>query len=171
MAVGKRGEAARRLLERAAGRAPGKHPWPGSKAEQIAVPAAAGLTFVCGAISAARHVPGLAALAVVAFAALVGLVGVGAVLRVKQRAETAAALDWTWHAKMYAERTHLAELEAGWLRALAEARKALRSFLAHPATGGHLRDFEAERPDLAPIVLDVARDTDQGGGGNGPAAR
>jgi hypothetical protein len=160
MAVGRRGDAARRLLESAKGRAPGKHPWRGSKGERGSIAAAAGVTLVLGLLAVAKTSGALGGIAGLALGVLVALLAFSFFAREQEKAETAAAIDWVWHAKMYAERTGLAELEAGWLRALGDAQKALRSFDSKPATGGQLRDFEAERPDLSPIVEEVARDTD-----------
>jgi hypothetical protein len=159
MAVGKRGEAARARLE-GLGRAPGKHPWAGSNVERVAILAAGALTLVLGMLAGVRASGGLAAGAGVAFFALLGLLGVSALARQKEKAETTAALDWVWHARMYAERTGLAELEAGWLRALRDAKRALRRFEGRPASGGQLRDFEDQWPELSSIVHEVARDTE-----------
>jgi hypothetical protein len=165
MAVGRRGDAARRLLESAKGRTPGKHPWRGSKGERISIPTAATATLVLGLLAVTTSSGALGGIAGLAFGGLASLLAFSFFARQQEKAETAASIDWAWHAKMYAERTGLAELEAGWLRALVDAQKALRSFDAKPATGGQLRDFEAERPDLAPIVHEVARDTDDSGSG------
>ncbi len=168
MAVGRRGDEARRVLERALRsgregrerRKPGKHPWPGSRAERIAIPVAGAATFLFGLFALTGSAGALGALATVAFCVLAALVTYSVLARRVERAELAAAVDWVWHARMYQERTHFAELEAGWLRALLDAQRALRTFDAKPGTGGQLRDFEAERPDLAPIVHEVARDTE-----------
>ena len=160
MAVGRRGDEARRLLEHARGRSPGRHPWRGSRAELLSIPIAGGVTLLLGLFAAVSGSSVLGALAGLFFGALAALVAYSFFARQQERAELAAAIDWVWHARMYGERTRYAELEAGWLRALVEAQRALKSFDAKPATGGQLRDFEAERPDLAEIVHEVARDTE-----------
>jgi hypothetical protein len=160
MAVGRRGDAARRVLARRGGGTPGRHPWHGSKAERIGIPAAAVGALVFALRMFAGGGGGMAALTAVCLTALGALVARSVLVRRLERAELAAAVDWVWHARMYGERTRFAELEAGWLRALVDAHRALQSFDARPGTGGQLRDFERERPDLAPIVHEVVRDTE-----------
>ncbi len=160
MAVGRRGDAARSVLERSAGRSPGRHPWRGSRAELIAVPVAGGGTLVLGLFAVTNGSGLFEALAALSFSILAALVGYSVSARRQERAEIAAAIDWVWHARMYGDRTNVADLEAGWLRALVDAQRALRSFDAGRAKGDQLRDFEAERPDLAAIVHEVARDTE-----------
>jgi hypothetical protein len=160
MAVGRRGDEARRVLEQAKGRAPGKHPWHGSQLERLWVPIAGGITLLLGVLALAVGSGALGVLAGLSLGGLVSLFAYSFFARQQERAELAASVDWVWHARMYAERTQYAELEAGWLRALLDAQRALRSFEAGPATGGQLRDFETERPDLSEIVEEVARDTE-----------
>jgi hypothetical protein len=160
MAVGRRGDEARRILEKAKGRSPGKHPWHGSKIELISIPLAGGVSLLLGLFAAVRGSMALGGVAGGAFAALAGLLVHSFFARRQERAELVAAIDWVWHARMYEERTGFAELEAGWLRALVDSERALKSFDARPGSGGQLRDFETERPDLAAIVHEVARDTE-----------
>lgn len=160
MAVGRRGDEARRVLEQAKGRAPGKHPWHGSRGELIAIPVAAGATLLIALFGLAEDSGLAAAIAGLAFGGLGALVAYSFFARQQEKAELVAAIDWVWHARMYEERTSYAELEAGWLRALLDAHRALKSFEAKAATGGQLRDFESERPDLAEIVHEVVRDTE-----------
>ncbi len=173
MAVGRRGDEARRVLESAVGRAPGKHPWRGSKAERVSIPVAGGVTLLLAVLAIAEGSGGLGGIAGLAFGGLAALLAFSFFARQQEKVEIAAAIDWVWHSRMYAERTSVAELEAGWLRALVDAHKALKSFDTHPATGDQLRDFEQERPDLASIVHEVARDTDaseSGAEGSAPGA-
>ena len=166
MAVGKRGGEARAIAQRAldAGRVPGKHPWVKSRSELIALPVAGALTLLPALFALAWS--GSAAGTVMTGVALASLlttatlVAFGAWARALEKKEKRAAIDWVWHHAVYAERARLAELEAGWLRALEGAHKALRSFDAKAGTGGQLRDFEQWRPDLADMVHEVARDTE-----------
>jgi len=166
MAVGKRGDEARRILVRAAGRPPGKHPWARSRLELITVPVtgAAGVLVALFAMATWSDSPAtarlLVAVAVSCLAAFGALIACGVIARRHEREEIAAALDWVWHARMYEERTHLAELEAGWLRALVDAHRARKSFDAKAGTGGQLREFEQWRPDLVDMMQEVARDTE-----------
>jgi hypothetical protein len=165
MAVGRRGDEARRVLECAKGRIPGRHPWRASRAERISIPVAGGATLVLGLLAAmsdpgASSGAGLSALAALSVVLLAALLAFSIFARRQERAELAAAIDWVWHARMYGERTSHAELEAGWLRALVDAQRRLRAFDARAASGGQLRDFEQDRPDLAEIVHEVARDTE-----------
>jgi DNA-directed RNA polymerase subunit K/omega len=166
MAVGKRGDEARRMLARTAGRSPGKHPWARSRMETVMVPAM-GVTAVLLGVFAIATWSGspatsrvLAALSVSSFVAFAGLLACGVIARRHEQEEIVAAIDWVWHARMYEERMKLAELEAGWLRALVDAQRARKSFDAKAGTGGQLRDFEKWRPDLIDIMLEVARDTE-----------
>jgi hypothetical protein len=163
MAVGRRGDEARRVLEPAKGRTPGQHPWKGSRAELVSIPVAGGATLLLTLFAIASGSIGLGALAGLAFGGLAALLAYSFFARQQERAELAAAIDWVWHSRMYEERTRYAELEAGWLRALLDAQRASRSFDLGPATGAQLRDFESERPDLSEIVLEVVRDTERGG--------
>jgi hypothetical protein len=182
MAVGKRGDEARRVLARAAGREPGKHPWARSRLELILIPVVgvAALLFAVFAASLSKDSEGaaraLAALATSSAVALAALLACSVIARRRERAEVDAALDWVWHARMYDERRRLAELEAGWLRALVDAHRALDRFDSKAGTGGQLREFETWRPDLVAVMQEVARDTggdtdtgetDQAGGGKG----
>jgi hypothetical protein len=160
MSVGRRGDEARRILEQAKGRTPGKHPWRGSRAELISIPVAGGVTLLLGLFALVAGSGALGGLAGLAFGGLAALLAFSFFAKQQEQAELVAAVDWVWHARMYEERTNVAELEAGWLRALVDSLKALRLFDAKPATGGQLHDFEAERPDLAEIVHEVARDTE-----------
>ena len=93
------------------------------------------------------------------FVVLVALLAFSFFARQKQSREIASALQWVWHAKMYAKRVRVAELEAGWLRALVDAYRALKAFDSR-AAGDQLREFEAERPDLSSIVHEVVQDTE-----------
>jgi hypothetical protein len=160
MTVGRRGDEARKMLARVTDHPPGKHPWRGSRKEVISIPIAGGVTLLFAVFATTIGSGPLAILAGVTFSVFAALLGFSLFVRRRGRAEIAAAIDWVWHARMYGERTSVAELEAGWLRALVEAFRAVKSFDARAATGGQLRDFEAERPDLAAIVHEVARDTE-----------
>jgi hypothetical protein len=118
------------------------------------------VTFLLGVLALVAGSGVLGALAGLSLGGLAALLAFSFFARQQERAELAAAVDWVWQGRMYAERTQYAELEAGWLRALLDAQRALRSFEAGAATGGQLRDFETERPDLSEIVEEVARDTE-----------
>jgi hypothetical protein len=156
--VARRGDRGRKALESLAGRAPGKHPWHGAKGERISIPVAGGATLLFALLSVVTESGALGVTAGLAFGVLVALLAFSFFVRRKERAEIALARDWIWHAKLYAERTDVAELEAGWLRALVDAFRALKAFDAR-ATGQQLRELEAERPDLSSMVHEVARDT------------
>jgi hypothetical protein len=166
MLVGKRGDEARRLLVRAQGRIPGKHPWARSKLELILIPVVGAAACLLAAFAASLSTESdgasrvLAALATSSAAAFVALIACSVIARRHEREEVQASLDWVWHARMYEERTRMAELEAGWLRALVDAHRALERFDAKAGTGGQLRDFEQWRPDLIEMMQEVARDTE-----------
>jgi hypothetical protein len=163
MGVGRRGDEARRVLARVKGRIPGEHPWRGSRTELIAIPVAGAMTLLFAlfaVLNGSAGAGGLAGLAGLSFGVFAALLAYSFFARHEERAEVAAAIDWVWHARMYRERTKHAELEAGWLRALVDAQRALKTFDAKEATGGQLREFETQRPDLAEIVHEVARDTE-----------
>jgi hypothetical protein len=163
MVVGRRGDRARRVLERTKGRVPGKHPWHGSRGERIAIPALLAFAVASAALAVPLDSAALAANAAIDVVVVVALVAFSVVVRRVERVEVGAALDWAWHAILYEERARLAELEAGWLRALVDAQRALNLFDAGAAAGGQLRAFEQDRPDLAEMVHEVARDTEEGG--------
>jgi hypothetical protein len=172
MAAGKRGDAGRPLLADAlaAGRPPGQHPWPRSRGELIAVPVAASGALLAALFAVARGAAGLGLAAALFAAAAAALVAFGVAARGREKAERRAAVDWVVHFDVYLARAEIAELEVGWLRALADAHKALRAFDAKAGTGGQLREFEAWRPDLAEMVHEVARDTDGAPAGEGAAS-
>ncbi|HEY2516781.1 MAG TPA: hypothetical protein VGI39_38185 [Polyangiaceae bacterium] len=163
IAVARRGDEARAYLHRVApGHDPGKHPWRGSRGERISIPVAGAAALLGGLFAALLGVSALWGVAALAAMVLGGLVMQSLLVRRQEKAERRAALDWAWHAVLYTERIEIAELEAGWLRELVEAHRALKTFDAKAGTGGQLRDFEQSRPDLAEIVHEVARDTESG---------
>jgi hypothetical protein len=160
IAAARQGDEARATLANAAGRAPGVHPWVKSRAELIAVPSVGAVTVIA-MLFAFTGAEWARPTAVVGTVALGFLVGWGVYTRTMEKTERIAAIDWVWHHAMYDQRARLADLELGWLRTLLEAERALRLFDQKAAAGGQLRDFENWRPDLADMVHEVARDTEE----------
>lgn len=154
-----RGLAALVKLDRARGRAPGAVPYVGSKLELVLLPtggvAALLLSMFALASSTARTPLGvLAALGWVGFA---GVVSVSFVARQRADAERRAAVDAVWHHTFFTEQAASLELEVGWLRALAAALRAQRTFDTHKGEGGQLEELARWRPDLEPVVVEVAK--------------
>ena len=154
-----RGLAALVKLDRARGRVPGEVPYVGSKLELVLLPtvgvAALLLSMFALASTAARAPLGvLAALGWVGFA---GVIAASFLARQRADGERRAAVDAVWHHTLFTEQSSALELEAGWLRALAAALRAQRAFDAHKGEGGQLVELARWRPDLEPVVVEVAK--------------
>jgi len=154
-----RGLAARRVLDRLRGRPPGLVPYAGSRLELIVVPAIGTCALLASAVTLASS-GSRAAFGIVAVAGWVtfaAALGVSAFARQRASAERAAAIDAVWHHTLFSEQTSSLELEVGWLRALSAAMRARRAFDEHRGEGGQLDELAKRRPDLEPVVADVAR--------------
>ena len=154
-----RGLAGRGLVDRVQGRLPGSVPYVGSKLELVLLPTfgatALLLSMFALAASQARGVLGvLAALGWVAFA---GVIGFSVLARQRGDTERRAAFETMWHHVLFSEQASSLELEIGWLRALAAALRTRAAFEAHEAEGGQLAELASWRPDLEPVVIEVAR--------------
>jgi hypothetical protein len=86
-----------------------------------------------------------------------GVVSASFVARQRADAERRAAVDAVWHHTFFTEQAASLELEVGWLRALAAALRAQRAFDAHKGEGGQLVELARWRPDLEPVVAEVAK--------------
>jgi hypothetical protein len=157
--VRKRGLAAAAVLRRARGRVPGRVPYVGSKLELVLLPTlgvtAVLLSMFALATTWARATLGvLGALAWVAFAAVIT---VSLLARQRADVERRAAIDAVWHHALFIEQTASLDLEVGWLRALSAALRACKAFDGHKGEGGQLAELARWRPDLEPVVAEVAK--------------
>jgi hypothetical protein len=164
--VRSRGRAAASVLRRARGRVPGLVPYVGSKFELVLLPtfgvAALLLSMFALAASWARATLGvLGALGWVAFAAVIA---VSLLARQRADAERRAAIDAVWHHALFTEQTSALDLEVGWLRALSAALRASKAFDGHKGEGGQLAELAKWRPDLEPVVVEVAKSSIAQGG-------
>ena len=155
------GLAGRAVVERVTGRLPGAVPYVGSKLELVLLPVfgvAALLLVHVGSRwrrAEARGVLGvLAALGWVAFAAVIGM---SVLARQRADVERRSAIEVTWHHVLFAEQASSLELEIGWLRALAGALRARQAFEGRKGEGGQLAELASWRPDLEPVVVEVAK--------------
>lgn len=158
--VRNRGRAALAVLEHLAGRAPGAVPYVGSKLELVLLPSvgAAALLlsmFALATTTQARAVLGI--LAASAWVAFAGVIAYSVLQRQKADVERRAALEAAWHHVFFTEQASSLDLEVGWLRALVAALRARRAFDAHKGEGGHLAELSKWRPDLEPVVVEVAK--------------
>jgi hypothetical protein len=154
-----RGLAGRVVVERVTGRLPGAVPYVGSKLELVLLPvfgvAALLLSMFALATTEARGLLGvLAALGWVAFAAVIG---VSVLARQRADVERRSAIEVTWHHVLCVEQASSLELEIGWLRALAAALRARKAFEGRKGEGGQLAELATWRPDLEPVVVEVAK--------------
>ena len=138
---------------------PGAVPYVGSKLELVLLPtfgaAALVLSMFALATTQAREVLGvLAASGWVAFAAVIA---VSVLARQRADVERRAAIETMWHHTLFTEQASSLDLEVGWLRALVAALRACRAFDAHKAEGGQLSELAKWRPDLEPVVEEVAK--------------
>jgi hypothetical protein len=151
-----RGIDGRRILSAGVGRFGG---YAGSKLELVLLPsiaAAALLVSMFAFASAGMHAP-LGAVAVLAWSGFGAAVTASVFTRRRVEMERRAAIDVVWHHLHFTEQVAALDLEAGWLRTLAAALRARRVFDAHEFEGGQLAELAAWRPDLEPIVVDVAK--------------
>jgi hypothetical protein len=146
-------------LDRARGRSPGAVPYVGSKLELVLLPTV-GLSALLLSMFALASESARAPLGVVAAAgwvAFAGVIGASFVVRQRGDAERRAAVDAVWHHSFFTEQAASLELEVGWLRALAVALRAQRTFDAHKGEGGQLLELARWRPDLEAVVVEVAK--------------
>jgi hypothetical protein len=162
--VRERGVAATSVLSRLGGRRPGEHPFPGSRAELILLPAlgAAVLLTTLFAISfSVADAPAFATIActvaaVIAWGLLIACASAAILLRRRLRAERQAILDLVWYWVFYKEQTEVVELEVGWVDALLESLKERRHFDERKGEGAELAELARWRPDLVEFVGEVA---------------
>lgn len=154
-----RGVGARAVVDAVHGRALGVATYPGSKLELVVLPLASAVALL-SLIFAFGHEGShlaLSALAVVGCGSLGATVAVSVQSRRRAGLELRAALDVVWHHTLFVEQSQSLELELGWLRALAAALRAREAFDAHKGEGGQLADLSKWRPDLEPVVSEVAK--------------
>jgi hypothetical protein len=157
--VRSRGLAAVTVLARARGRVPGAVPYVGSKLELVLLPTV-GVTALLLSMFALASSWGRAVLGVMGALGWVGFAAViAASLLTRQRVdvERRAAVDAVLYHTMFTEQAAALDLEVGWLRALAAALRAFKSFDTHKGEGGQLAELAKWRPDLEPVVEEVAK--------------
>ena len=80
--------------------------------------------------------------------------------RRRARANREAAIDVVWHHVFFSEQASATELEVGWLRMLVAAMRARRAFEnRRGARCLQLIELAKWRPDLEPVVLEMAKST------------
>jgi hypothetical protein len=156
--VAARGQAAAAKLQRILGRAPGAVPYVGSKLELVLIPTVGAgallLSMFALASTSAREPLGI--LAAACWVAFAGVIGASFVARQRGDLERRAAIDVMWHHTLFVEQSAALDLEVGWLRALSAALRSQRAFEGHKGEGGQLADLARWRPDLEPVVVEVA---------------
>jgi hypothetical protein len=157
--VRSRGVAARALIEPLRGTPLGLAPYAGSKVELAVLPSVGAVAVLSVMFAFARAGPHLALSALAALAC--GTFGVAAVASIHARrratTERRAAIDVVWHHTFFTEQATSIDLEVGWMRALSAALRARKAFDAHKAEGGQLAELAKWRPDLEPVVGEVAK--------------
>jgi hypothetical protein len=146
-------------LDRVRGRSPGAVPYVGSKLELVLLPTAgvAALLLSMFALASDAARTQLGVLAAVSWVAFAGIIGASFVARQRADGERRAVIDAVWHHTLFTEQSAALELEVGWLRALVAAFRAQRAFDAHKGEGGQLVELARWRPDLEPVVVEVAK--------------
>jgi hypothetical protein len=157
--VSAQGRKARALVDAVQGRALGAVPYVGSKLELIVVPSIGAFALLASmftlASADARSV--LGALAVLGWTGFAATLGFSAFVRQRACTERRAAIAVVWHHVLFFEQVSSLELEVGWLRALAAAMRARGAFDAHKGEGGQLAELARWRPDLEPVVTELAK--------------
>jgi len=153
-----RGAAARVALEGAHGRPLGESKYVGSVAEFLVLPAIGAGALLSSMFAFARSGPHvlLSAVSVIACGSFGAAIVASVQARRRVSAERHAALDLVWHHTQYNEQARALDLEAGWLRALQAALRARHAFDSHKGEGGQLAELAKWRPDLEPVVSEVA---------------
>jgi hypothetical protein len=156
--VAARGHSGAARLQRVVGRIPGEVPYVGSKLELVLLPTvgAAALLLSMFALAATSARAPLGVLAAACWVGFAGVIGASFVARQRGDLERRAAIDVVWHHTHFVEQASSLDLEVGWLRALSAALRALRTFEGHKGEGGQLADLARWRPDLEPVVVEVA---------------
>ena len=156
-----RGLASHRLLARAReeGRVPGAVPYAGSKLELVLLPTfgATALLVSMFALASTQARGPLGVLSALGWLAFAAVIAVSVLARQRADSERRAAVDAVWHHLLFTEQASALDLEVGWLRALSAALRARRAFDAHKAEGGQLAELASWRPDLEPVVIEVAK--------------
>jgi hypothetical protein len=154
-----RGAASRVFLEGAHGRPLGESKYAGSVVEFLVLPSIGAGALLSSMFAFARSGPHvfLSALSVVACGSFGAAIVASVQARRRVVAERRAALDVVWHRAMYNEQAPALDLEVGWLRALQASLRARRAFDTHKGEGGQLSELSKWRPDLEPVVDEVAK--------------
>jgi len=157
--VRSRGLAAQPMLARVRGRAPGALVYAGSKLELVLLPTfgAVALLMSMFALASTQARGPLGVLSALGWLGFAAVIAVSVVARQRADSERRAAVDAVWHHLLFTEQASALELEVGWLRALAAALRARRTFDAHKAEGGQLEELASWRPDLEAVVVEVAK--------------
>jgi hypothetical protein len=157
--VRSRATAASALIESAQGRALGASSYGGSKLELLLLPTI-GATALLASMFALAGAHGRAAFGVFSaggWSAFAVAIAVSAFTRRRASKERRAAIDVVWHHTLFTEQTSSLDLEVGWLRALTAALRARGAFDGHKGEGGQLAELAKWRPDLEPVVAEVAK--------------
>ena len=159
--VRSRGLAAHSMLARARGqgRVPGAVLYAGSKLELVLLPTfgAVALLISMLALASTQARGPLGVLSALAWLAFAAVIAVSVLARQRADSERRAAVDAVWHHVLFTEQASALDLEVGWLRALSAALRARRAFDGHKAEGGQLAELASWRPDLEPVVIEVAK--------------
>jgi len=154
-----RGIAARAIIGPLRGRPLGVTPYAGSRTELAVLPSTGAIAMLSSMFAFARSGPhmALSALAVVACGSF-GAAAFGSIhARRRAGSERRAALDVVWHHTFFTEQAQSIDLEIGWMRALATALRARKAFDVHKGEGGQLAELAKWRPDLEPVIGEVAK--------------
>jgi hypothetical protein len=157
--VRSRGRMAHPVLVRVRGRAPGALVYGGSKLELVLLPTfgAVALLMSMFALASTQARGPLGLSSAIGWLAFAAVIAVSVLARQRADSERRAAVDAMWHHLLFAEQASALDLEVGWLRALSAALRARRAFDVHKAEGGQLAELASWRPDLEPVVVEVAK--------------
>jgi hypothetical protein len=154
-----RGLAAQPVLVRVRGRAPGALVYAGSKLELVLLPTFGALALLMSmfALASTQARGSLGVLSALGWLSFAAVIAVSVLARQRADSERRAGVDAVWHHVLFTEQAAALDLEVGWLRALSAALRARRAFDAHEAEGGQLAELATWRPDLEPVVVEVAK--------------
>jgi len=157
--VRSRALAAHPVLARVRARAPGAVQYAGSKLELVLLPTFGAMALLMSMFAlASAHARGpLGVLSALGWLAFAAVIAASVLARQRADSERRAAVDAVWHHLLFTEQASALDLELGWLRALSAALRARRAFDAHKAEGGQLAELASWRPDLEPVVVEVAK--------------
>jgi hypothetical protein len=164
-----RGNAARARLDARRARTPplGVEPRPAGLPPVVWIAATGGaaLLVTIAAVTSSIAQKRVAPVSVVLAVLMGGVFGVVLVLLLRARTiarhDREAAVAAAWRFVLFEEGTRAMESEVGWLRALALAFKARRTFDESKAEGKQIEDLKKWRPDLRDFVVEVAKQGDE----------